>query len=126
MGDKAQEYRDKYFEEKFNGLYAKLDILIGNRNSDMIKQTEIEERVICVERKQLQCPVNTFMTSFSDYQKETNKRLDELELVTDDINYYKRNPWQLKLLIIGGIVVLIITAIPSIISIIEIIKNSKP
>ena len=121
-------YREKYFDEKFKNIDKKLEALL-----DTVKQNDhtnhkridaIESRVGKVEMIQVQCPVHYMKESLEKHKEENKKEIDELKQTTNDLDYYKRNPKQMKFLVIGALVMYAISLIPTAIIIYQLITKS--
>lgn len=108
IGNNEVAYRDKYIEGKFDSLQN----FINSKFADIAKliDTEtgqrhsLESKVAELDKKQMQCPITHVQQSFNKFKTETELKLIGLEKTTNDLDYYKRNPKQLKLLIIGGVI----------------------
>jgi len=83
-------YKDKYLEEKFKGVYSRLDIVLQKLNDYELDSREINKRVSGLERVQLQCPV-----------KDLGKDVEELKKDTEELRFFNRNPEKARAFKIG-------------------------
>jgi hypothetical protein len=115
-------YRDKYFEEKFSGIYRRLDdikeTLESKASAGFVQR--LEERVTTLEKEHQPCPR---LLALASEVKEVKKDLTPIKKATDDLVYYKNNPKQIKYLVVGFVCVSIIALIPVIEGIIKWIAN---
>lgn len=107
-GADTKDYRDLYFDErfdrvddKFKGMNEKLDTIIRNQEIFVNNVESLEKRIKVVEEKQLLCPINA-----------VHKELEHVKQDIEDISYYKKRPAQIKVLALGLVFMFIIYLIP--------------
>ena len=110
------EYKDKYFEEKFKTVNDKLDNIhesVGTKASAG-SVARLEVRVVRLEETHMVCPVVSVVTDVGELKKNVDSLMD----VTEDIRFYKKRPAQFKMLVAGFILLMAIqiaAAIPQVI-----------
>ena len=126
MTEPGQEYREKYLEEKFKGINDKLDTIIDNAKDETMKRHELDRRVRDIEKVQMICPVNTIVDSFEKHKAQNKDEIEKLKKTTEDLDYYKRNPAQLRYLMIGAGLSIILSLAIALFSIYNLYKQSNP
>lgn len=107
-----KDYKDLYLEEKFKGLDAKLDTLIGYQKSNNKETADLAARVKVVETLQLTCPIQSVKEDLKQHKEDTKKEFEELWKDTEDIRYYKNHPKQLRMIMYGFAVMALLYIIP--------------
>ena len=69
--ERAEEYRDKYFEEKFDGVHKVLNSILYQTKKTNGNVTQLQKRMYAVERIQQTCPVERVSDEINEVRKET-------------------------------------------------------
>jgi len=102
------DYREKYLDQRFKNLDAKLDTIIGYQKTAAKESERYEERIDIIEKKQLVCPVGRLKLDFKDMEGEIEIVKQDIE----DLRYYKKHPGQLKMLLWGFLFVTLMSMVP--------------
>ena len=95
--EKFEKLQAKYFDEKFEVIFEKLDIIDGNGQKNNDHVADLFERMRTVELNHAECPIRIVM-------KETKiVREDQLQMKKDIevISFYQKHPQLLKFTLIG-------------------------
>ena len=119
----ADEYKDLYFEEKFNNIDEKLDTmlnLLGTKASSSFVNS-LEGRMRIIENNHTACPLHSIVIDIKQLKDDRDTLMD----ITEEIRFYKKKPNQFKILIIGFVVLIFVNILAFLPTIFDFAKNIK-
>ena len=121
----AEEYKDLYFEEKFDAIGDKLDdikdIVMSKASSSFVQR--VEDRVRMLEQTHIPCAsvvlvqreVHEMQDKFAlkEEFEQLKRDFEPIKNATDGAVYFSRHPKQLRMLVIGAIILFIASIFPT-------------
>lgn len=102
--EKFEKLQAKYFDEKFDIIFEKLDTIDGNGKKTNGHVAQLFERMRTVELNHAECPIRIVMKETKDFREDQIQMKKDIEVVS----FFQKHPQLLKFTLIGiGLLIVI-------------------